>query len=94
MNKPTLRLSHQSFGDNELNYFTARNRSPFAYFVLTFVLSIPFWIAGFLTRLQLLPAIPVSALGFLCMVGAASILVYRENGFVGMATLLKRSLLD
>jgi membrane protease YdiL (CAAX protease family) len=59
--------------------------------VLTFVLSIPFWIAGALTNLQLLPAIPISALGVLCMVGAASILVYRENGRAGVVALLTRS---
>ena len=69
----------------------AKNRSPLAYFVLTFALSIPFWIAGALTNRQLLPAIPVSALGLLCMVGAAAILVYRENGWIGVAALLKRS---
>ncbi len=67
------------------------NRSSLAYFVLTFALSIPFWIAGAQTDLQLLPAIPVSALGLLCMVGAAAILVYRENSWVGVVTLLKRS---
>jgi membrane protease YdiL (CAAX protease family) len=60
--------------------------------VLTFALSIPFWIAGALTNLQLLPGVPVSALGLLCMVGAASILVYRENGFAGVTELMKRAL--
>ena len=71
---------------------TLKTRSPLAYVVLTFALSLPFWIAGALTNLQLLPAIPVSALGLLCMVGAASILVYRENGRAGVVALLKRSL--
>jgi hypothetical protein len=59
--------------------------------VLTFALSIPFWIAGALTTLQLLPAIPVSALGLVCMGGAAVILVYRERGRAGVVALLKRS---
>jgi membrane protease YdiL (CAAX protease family) len=59
--------------------------------VLTFALSIPFWIAGALTNFQLLPGVPLSALGLLCMVGAASILVYRENGVTGVIELLKRS---
>jgi membrane protease YdiL (CAAX protease family) len=59
--------------------------------VLTFALSIPFWVAGALTTVQLLPALPVSALGLLCMVGAAAILVYRENGRAGVVALLKRS---
>lgn len=68
-----------------------KNRSPFTYFALTFALSIPFWIAGALTTFQILPGIPLSALGLLCMVGAASILVYRESGLAGVAALLKRS---
>jgi membrane protease YdiL (CAAX protease family) len=59
--------------------------------VLTFALSIPFWIAGALTTLQLLPAIPVSALGLVCMGGAAVILVYRERGRAGVVALLRRS---
>ena len=66
-------------------------RSPLTYFALTFALSIPFWVAGALTTFQLLPALPVSALGLLCMTGGASILVYRERGFSGVAELLKRS---
>ncbi len=61
------------------------------FFVLTFALSIPFWIAGALTNLQLLPALPVSALGVICTVGAAAILVYHENGRTGVVALLKRS---
>lgn len=77
--------------DDGLNPAAAKNRSPLAYVMLTFALSIPFWIAGALTDLQLLPAIPVSALGLLCMVGAAAILVYRKNGWIGVTALLKRS---
>jgi uncharacterized protein len=68
-----------------------RAKSPWTYFVLTFALSIPFWIAGALTNFQLLPGIPLSAFGLLCMVGAASILVYRESGLAGVTELLKRS---
>jgi membrane protease YdiL (CAAX protease family) len=69
----------------------SKDRSPLTFFVLTFALSIPFWIAGALTSFQLLPGVPVSALGLVCMVGAASILVYRENGFVGVKELFKRA---
>lgn len=67
------------------------NRSPLICFILTFALSIPFWIAGTLSHAQILPALPVSALGILCPVGAAAILVYREHGRAGVAALLKRS---
>ena len=61
------------------------------FFVLVFGLSVPFWVAGLLTSRQLLPALPVSALGFLCPVTAAAILVYRANGPAGVVALLKRS---
>jgi hypothetical protein len=59
------------------------------FFVLVFVLSIPFWAAGALSASQLLPALLISALGFLCP--AAAILAYRVNGRAGVAALFKRS---
>ncbi|MEP7189989.1 MAG: type II CAAX endopeptidase family protein [Roseiflexaceae bacterium] len=68
-----------------------QRRSPLLFFVLTFALSIPFWIAGALTNVQLLPAIPVSALAVVCVVGAAAILVYREHGWASVVALLQRS---
>ncbi len=68
-----------------------RTRSPLAFFVLVFALSIPFWVAGALTARQLLPALPISALGFLCPGLAAAILVRRERGSAGVGELLKRS---
>jgi membrane protease YdiL (CAAX protease family) len=75
----------------ELARFRPGNRSPLACSLLTFALSIPFWIAGALTHLQFLPGIPINALGVLCMVGSDSILAYRENGFAAVKELLKRS---
>ena len=62
------------------------------YFLLTFALSLPFLLLGAWIGLQLLPALPLSALGFVCPVAAASILSSRENGFRGVRDLLKRSL--
>ena len=38
------------------------NRSPLKFFLLVFALSLPFWLAGTLTGLQLLPGLPVAAL--------------------------------
>ncbi len=61
------------------------------FFLLVFILSIPFWLAGALTSFQLLPGLPVSALGFLCPVLAAAILLYRKSGLAGVSGLLKRS---
>jgi membrane protease YdiL (CAAX protease family) len=70
---------------------TPRIKSPQAYVVLTFVLSIPFWLVGAVTKLQILPSLPVSSLMAVCPLIAAAILVYRENGRAGVLELLKRS---
>ena len=67
------------------------HRSPFKFFVLVFMLSIPFWLIGAVTRLQLLPNLPVSSLMTFCPLMAALILVYREHKTAGVTTLLKRS---
>jgi membrane protease YdiL (CAAX protease family) len=70
---------------------TLQNRSPQKFFLLVFALSIPFWLVGTMTTLQLLPGIPVAALMFVCPATAALILVYAENKTAGVTTLLKRS---
>ena len=90
MHKPHIR-SRESIDGDERIPSVSKNRSALTFFGLTFALSVSFWIAGAVTKLQLLPAIPVSALGLVCMVGAASILVYRENGLASVLVLLKRS---
>jgi membrane protease YdiL (CAAX protease family) len=66
-------------------------RSPLQFFLLVFLLSIPFAMLGAVTRVQLMPGIPISALGFVCPVTAAAILVWRENGAAGVRALLQRS---
>jgi uncharacterized protein len=58
---------------------------------LVFTLSVPFYLAGVLTTIQLLPGLPVSSLMFVCPVTAALILVYREDQSAGVIGLLKRS---
>lgn len=68
-----------------------QSRSPLKFFLLVFVLSIPFWLAGAFISFQLLPAVPVSAFGFVCVPMAVTALVYRESGFAGILELLKRS---
>ena len=73
-----------------MNLSTSR-RSPFQFFLLVFVLSIPFWLISAVTRLQLLPSLPVSSLMAFCPLMAALILVYREHKTAGVTTLLKRS---
>ncbi len=59
--------------------------------MLVFALSLPFWLAGALTPLQLSPGLPVSSFMFFCPVTVALILVYRENKRAGVTELLKRS---
>ena len=70
---------------------TPRHRSPLTYSVLTFALSIPFWVAGAVIQIQLLPSIPISALMIVAPATAALILVYTENKSGGVKALLKRS---
>jgi membrane protease YdiL (CAAX protease family) len=66
-------------------------KSALSYFALVYVLAIPFWALGALSKMQLLPALPISALGVLCPLTAASILLYRKNGWSAVVELLKRS---
>ncbi len=68
-----------------------RSRSPLTFFLLVFVLSIPFGFIGAVTRLQLLPGLPLSALMVVCPAIAASILGYRKMKIPGVIGLLKRS---
>jgi membrane protease YdiL (CAAX protease family) len=67
------------------------HKSLLAFFLLAVVLIIPFWVFGALTGLQLLPGLPVAALGAFCPMLAALILVYREDKKAGVVALLKRS---
>ena len=61
------------------------------FLLLVFALSLPFWLLGAATDLQLMPGLSVSALmGFNPMV-AALILTYRDKGATGAWSLLRRS---
>ncbi len=66
-------------------------RSAWRFFLLTTVLVLPFWLLGALDSRPLMPALPLSALGIVSVVGAATILSWRQNGPRGAADLLKRS---
>lgn len=80
-----------SAGEDSANSITLRNRSPLKFFLLVFTLSIPFWLLGATTELQLLPGLPVSSLMVLSPLLAASILVYREHKFEGLVQLITRA---
>ncbi|BBL68759.1 hypothetical protein [Methanoculleus chikugoensis] len=69
-------------------------RSPFLFFALVYVLSIPLWVLNVIYPVKLpigdnLPATDIVAT-FTPMI-AASILVYREEGLSGVKNLLKRA---
>jgi hypothetical protein len=61
-------------------------RSPLKFFLLVFALSAPFWLAGGLTDLQLMPGLSASALMAFCPLAAALLLVHR-HGRGGPSTL-------
>ena len=61
------------------------------FLLLLVALSLPFWVAGALTKRQLLPALPVSALMAVCPLLAALLLRYRERGMNAAVALLARA---
>jgi hypothetical protein len=66
-------------------------RAPLTFFALVFALSVPFWVLGAATGLQLTADLPMSSFVWFCPVIAAAILVYREHGAAGVVALLRRS---
>jgi uncharacterized protein len=65
--------------------------SIFTFFVLVFALSIPFWILGSVYPIELLPGLPISALGAFTPALAALILTYKHDRASGTLQLLRRS---
>lgn len=75
-----------------MNAIMSTSKSPLKFFLLVLVLSIPFWLVGFLDLPKILPInLPVSAMMFVCPMVAALILVNQENKPNGMKELLKRT---
>src|ERR1700679_1244423 len=67
--------------------------SPFKFIAFVYVLSIPFWIIGWLTESAAKSTkvnIPTSALMAVCPIIAALFFTYRENGLDGSKRLLSR----
>ncbi len=62
-----------------------------SFFVLVFVLSVPFWVVGALTDLEFRPGLPLASLMTICPPAAAAILVDREQGRAGVLRWLRRS---
>jgi hypothetical protein len=69
----------------------ANRKSPLAFFLLVYGLSLPFWLIGAATSLQLLPGLPVSSLMAFCPLMAALMLGHRENRAGGVTGMLRRS---
>jgi membrane protease YdiL (CAAX protease family) len=63
-----------------------------AFFALTVALSIPFWIAGCTTGLEIVPGLPVAALMAACPAIAALILTARKGDGSAVRTLIRRIL--
>lgn len=77
--------------DGDPSIYPAKSRLPLNFFLLVFVLNVPFWAIGAVTGLQLLRGVPVAALAFVCPGLAAVSLVYQENKTAGVKALLMRS---
>lgn len=67
-------------------------KSPLKFYLLLFIISIPFWIIGSILDkgLPLPMNLPVSALMFICPLIAALILVYKEDKPFGILLLFKK----
>jgi membrane protease YdiL (CAAX protease family) len=68
-----------------------QGRSPLRFFLLVFALSVPFWLIGAVSGLELSPGVPVAALMAVCPTLAAVLLVYREQKATGVSALLRRA---
>ena len=66
-------------------------RSILGFITLVFVLSIPFWVLSAIYPIQILPGLPLSALGAFTPAFAALILIYKNERFAGVLRLLSRS---
>lgn len=81
-----------SFTDEDVSSATAwRRRSPLKFFLLVFGLTLPFWVLGAVTGLELLPGLPLAALSSFCPMLTAVLLVYQEHKAAGVIALLKRA---
>jgi uncharacterized protein len=56
-----------------------------------FALSVPFWLVGAQSSLQLMEGLPITTLMVFCPLTAASILVYRANGLAAVTVLFERA---
>jgi hypothetical protein len=76
----------------DMNISAPSKRSPLVFFILIFALSVPLWVIGSFIEVDGLPKnAQVTEFGLaFTPLAAASILVYGEEGIVGVGRLLKR----
>jgi membrane protease YdiL (CAAX protease family) len=77
--------------EDQSNAVAPGSRPLLTFFALVFALSVPFWLVGAESDLQLVEGLPITTLMVFCPLIAASILVYRENGLPGLTVLLERA---
>jgi membrane protease YdiL (CAAX protease family) len=82
----------QTAQDDTPNAGATGVRSPLTFFLLVYALSIPLWLLGALTGIQLMEGLPISALMAFNPLIAALILTARASGAEGAKALLKRAL--
>jgi membrane protease YdiL (CAAX protease family) len=68
-----------------------KESSVFAFFVLVFALSIPFWVLGIIYPIELLPGLPMSAIGAFTPALAALVLTSHYDRLLGVPQLLRRT---
>ena len=68
-----------------------QKRSPLKFFVYVFAFTVPFWVIGALTGLEIFPGLPIAALSAFCPMLVAVLLVYQEGNAAGVSALLKRA---
>jgi uncharacterized protein len=89
--RPRIDGPDHTHGEVVTEPVASRNRSPLKFLALVLGLSVPFWLMGAATDLQLMPGLSASALMAFCPMAAALILVFRESKARGMTELLARS---
>ncbi|MEL7028997.1 MAG: CPBP family glutamic-type intramembrane protease [Pseudomonadota bacterium] len=65
--------------------------SPYGFFGLLFLLSVPFWLVGAFVGEEILPGLPMSSAMVVCPALAACILVYRSGGAAALRPFLGRA---
>ncbi len=70
---------------------TPGGRSLLAFLLLTFGLSVPFWVFGAATERQWLPGLPAAAMMVVCPGLSALMLAHREEGSAGFIAILGRA---